>query len=227
MDTSTITDYKVSLSRLKILTKGQSWYNSKGYKSENYETEIIRNLAFITKQIGDLGKILVRGVNTDRDDELHQNSVDYLKSRNSIYNSYPRTGLIQNIVDANVEKIKNNEEILRGITEKYDQLRMETLEIFETIIVKTEDMTIQQFFIEINTGLNPFTYTVPQINWIFRVVNIYIRPYLQYDINLILQIVPDNGLGKNKRYKSKKDKDKSKKDKDKKHTRKSKKHIHL
>ena len=39
MDRSTINvnNNKINLSHLKILTKGQSWYNSKGYKSDHYD----------------------------------------------------------------------------------------------------------------------------------------------------------------------------------------------
>lgn len=42
---------KVSLSMVYILQNGYSWYNSKGYLSDNYEEEIINNKIFISGEI--------------------------------------------------------------------------------------------------------------------------------------------------------------------------------
>jgi hypothetical protein len=50
----TICGYSVDLAKLKILTKGESWYNSLGYKSENYDNEKKNNEAVIKKTLKEI-----------------------------------------------------------------------------------------------------------------------------------------------------------------------------
>ena len=196
MDVSTINvnNNEISLSRLKMLTTGQSWYNLKGYKSEQYDVEISHNLAFIHRPVEDLREIIVRGVNMDRENELRQNSIEYLTSQNIRYSKH-LSELNQLKINKNLEKIKNNENVLRDIDQKYELM----VELFDTIVVKTQDMTIQEFFIEIKNKLG--SYTPHQITWVSNVINKYMFPYLLYNIELTNQI--NKGGGKRRKYNSK------------------------
>ena len=193
MDASTITEYNIDLSRLKILINGESWYNSKGYKSDDYENEIKLNLLFINKPVKDLIEILRKGVIADKEKELDQNSIESLTNRNSVYSKHPANKKLQERIAQNLEKIENNEQILRDIEQKYEQIMNETLTIFETIVVKSEDMTIQQFFIEINKQLQQQGLDVNYMMWLARVVNNYTRPYIRYNTNLTNRINKTSG----------------------------------
>lgn len=64
MDTSSINKcgVKLDLAIIKILTNGQSWYNSLGYYSDNYKDEIRHNKKILDLSCKDFLKVYLKNV---------------------------------------------------------------------------------------------------------------------------------------------------------------------
>jgi hypothetical protein len=108
-------DIKIPLSSLKILSTGESWYNSFGFKSDYYEEEIKQNREFISKKfkdVVDIGDVIyyqvlekIIGKNSE---EIAEKSVQqifqkialYLKTKYSVCDYYDEEdiGIIKDLI---------------------------------------------------------------------------------------------------------------------------------
>jgi hypothetical protein len=101
LDTSNINECSkpISLSTIKILTKGESWYNSLGYKSTHYEDEVKHNEKIIDMLYSDFKEKLLK---LYIEELIKKNSPKILKIKQS--------DIKQNIdkLKQNIDKLKKN-----------------------------------------------------------------------------------------------------------------------
>jgi len=215
LDASSITDYDISLANLKILTKGESWYNSKGYKSSNFENEKRHNLEFIRLPVETLRQIIINGVDKDKEQELEVNSKEFLTNHNIKLKKRHLSDKLIELIAKNEEKIENNEQILADIQIKYRLLHDKYLEIFDSIIPKTIDMTIQQFFIEIDNKIKDGSLDEDQLKWLNNLINYYVQTYILYEFNELKYSPTKRGKGNRSKKGKKRSKGKKRKSKNK------------
>jgi hypothetical protein len=132
---------KISLHILKILSTGQSWYNSQGYYSENYKSEKTHNEEII--------------------------NMDYEKFIDVVYKEHLEKFKYENSIEQNRKLLKLRKEQLSKINksdnkEQYHFIEEEILEIQDRIInhKKIINRYIQKEEEEINTGIRLF----PDVN---------------------------------------------------------------
>jgi hypothetical protein len=107
-------DYKITvpLYLLNILSKGESWYNSQGFKSSSFSYETEENRAFISKP---LGEVFVDTLSNSATDDAYDNTYRYL-SANHIINTQPienrKTVVLQTFFDVLTKMFKQNKQTI-------------------------------------------------------------------------------------------------------------------
>lgn len=174
----------INLWLLKILSKGESWYNSKGYTSDDYENEKLENEKFITKPISILVDLIIQNINK------------YKKKRAG------REGIDLKELDIQVRDLLN----------KFTSTGFSGFSSFNyyQLNIRTYNITIQEYFTIISNNLNDLSKNHNSLELIHDMLD-FIEPEIKYDYNLEKQIIYLGGKGnKRKTQKRKKNKDKTK-----------------
>ena len=194
-DGSTISKcgFEIRLAYIKILTTGQSWYNSHGYFSRNYEAEFENN------------KIKINMKLTDFLDEVYATNLKVFTERER--------------EREREKKCKSEEDCELVISEKTQGVILEQqqhkdkgLELF----LYDEKITVIDFFGRIWEEINAYKLCdetiVEKCKWLSKTIDfIYNSQILQYDPELIKRIIRETSGGKNKRKTSKNKNSKRKK----------------
>ena len=80
---------EIDLFRLKILTKGESWYNSLGYKSEYYAEEIEHNREVITSPMSKVASELKLKLNLDTEPLPDETVQQYITRLLELQHTHP------------------------------------------------------------------------------------------------------------------------------------------
>ena len=216
---------KISLRILKILTTGQSWYNSHGYYSANYESEKSHNEEIINMNYENFIDI------------VYKKRLEKFKYENSIEQ-------LRNLLESRKEQLSTISK--SDNKEKYQFIAQRILEIQDIIVNHNKFINsyIQKEEAEINEGMrlfpdvnktvkDYFNYVLSNIKddkdcqnketieksmWLSNYIpKIEYLPILQYESTLRKMVIRDeSGKGGSKSKKSKSKKSKSKKSKSKK-----------
>jgi len=216
---------KISLRTLKILTTGQSWYNSHGYYSENYDSEKTHNEEIINMNYENFIDI------------VYKKRLEKFKSENSIEQ-------LRNLLESRKEQLSTISK--SDNKDRYQFIEQRILEIQDIIVNHNEFINsyIQKEEEEINEGMrlfpdvnktvkDYFNYVLSNIKddkdcqnketikksmWLSNYIpKIEYSPILQYESKLRKMVIrEESGKGGSKSKKSKFKKSKSKRSKSKK-----------
>jgi hypothetical protein len=187
LDTSEIKIYdcNIDLAILKILTKGESWYNQLGYFSSDYENEKIYNAEFLN-------------MNFDKLISLCRNAIEtYLKITNK-ENIIENIALLENNIktkNKNLDNLIRKKEKYLKILDNYDNYIIEELEKINNNFNSLERKRIT-LFPEINVKINTkeyFNILVQLINTVekcefLKVLIEIIKPVINYNRNLVKKL---------------------------------------
>lgn len=189
-DGSSIYDEKINLQFLKILAKGQSWYNSLGYISDNYENEIAHNKELCDSTLIQLlekckDKLIhifkkYRGRETLLDDikRYKESSERSNYSKKMLQQSEQNYSNYDNYVSTEIKKIENKIETLKnGIENTYPDIDIKT--------IKTK-----KFFKKIDSSIK---LSDEEITLLEALINL-IAHIILYDFNLKKYINRDNAV---------------------------------
>jgi hypothetical protein len=216
---------KISLRTLKILTTGQSWYNSHGYYSENYDSEKTHNEEIINMNYENFIDI------------VYKKRLEKFKSENSIEQ-------LRNLLESRKEQLSTISK--SDNKDRYQFIEQRILEIQDIIVNHNKFINsyIQKEEEEINEGMrlfpdvnktvkDYFNYVLSNIKddkdcqnketikksmWLSNYIpKIEYSPILQYESKLRKMVIrEESGKGGSKSKKSKFKKSKSKRSKSKK-----------
>jgi hypothetical protein len=229
-----ICEQSIHLSMLKILTNGQSWYNSHGYFSEYHDSEISHNEAIINMEYEKFIDIVYK-----RNLELFplENSIEVfikkIKLREKIIDKISNLSIERTLSAIENESLQHNQNVLL----KYQDI----INNYETYIDTELNKHIKEQEAEINTGIRLFpdvNKTVKEyFNYVWRDITSNIREkgcddketiekciwlskfiykigksqILQYNGKKLIKMVGPKGGSKSKKSKSKKSKSKKSK----------------
>ncbi len=197
-------DHTINLAIIKILTKGESWYNSLGYVSNNYEIEKAENQKIIEMKYTDF-------IEKVYNIYFEQNKKKIITLTQELYEK-------EDQLNNEVEGEEKYKKILRSISLTKDlislytgRMNIDAIEEYkrktQKIFPYTKDETVQEYFTDvwhnINNGkdCNEEKYTWLN-SFLQKVINSNI---LHYDVNLkkIVNISTKNTEGKGRAYKTK------------------------
>lgn len=194
MDASSINKCGVDLDLaiIKILTKGQSWYNSLGYYSDNYKDEIDHNKNILDLSCKDFFESVFEKC---FEKFLVSNSKEIINNKLKMYGN--RKSLIK-LIETEQKKLDDYDNFIRDETEKYILRR-------DAIIQKGVDLYPYP-----NTGMNVKDYfthiwsdrcTTEKSQWLSDIMD-YINEskVLKYD-NQLKKMFADKTKGGNKKTK--------------------------
>jgi hypothetical protein len=219
-DVSQISIYTndISLSIIKILTTGHSWYNNIGYKSTDYENEKKKNKIIIETQYNDFIGIVFELLITKYLQEIDKNmKIKKNLDRDILENpeNHFKKKLIKTIETKIIELTENKDKYILQKKEEIEQLEYNRKLLFPDVYV---DSTVQLYFNNIlskiskdieSKGLND-PELIKQCKWLSNFINmIEMSGILTYNIYLKkyvkLESTTDSTAIKNKyiKYKNK------------------------
>ncbi len=152
-------DYYINLAIIKILTKGESWYNSLGYVSDNYETEKTKNKEILEMKYEDF---------VDFVDKVYEFDLEKIKKENTRERYRVKIANLNNLNEINKNEIKvtNKEEKHYKDLELWISKRQETIDEYTQFLENYEEHIkeiIAKFILEREThkrrGFELFPYT--------------------------------------------------------------------
>jgi hypothetical protein len=132
----------ISLSILKILTNGESWYNSLGYKSDNYDTEKEHNAKIIDMKFADFLNLCIENHADKYKKSITDFNYESFKTMKSRYRPEYITEMETN------EKIKNDPELLNAKIQEFKKTHLE-----KYINLENAEMSVRVFFNIMNDKL--------------------------------------------------------------------------
>lgn len=195
MDTSSINKcgVKLDLAIIKILTNGQSWYNSLGYYSDNYKDEIDHNKNILDLSCKDFFESVFEKCFTKF---LVSNSKEIINNKLKMYgNRKP----LKKLIETEQKKLDDYDNFIRDETEKYILHRDAIIQKGVDLYPYPENMSIQEYFTYILSDIC----TTEKIQWLSDIMD-YIdeSKVLKYD-NQLKKMFADKTKGgkkKTKRY---------------------------
>lgn len=217
-------DYKkLNLAFFKILTKGESWYNSLGYYSDNYEEEKNHNQNVIqTPYYILLEKLIndsVEYFKQKNSKEIMQEKIRELEGNNVLrgfYNMYKKNlenydaymqNEINNIISKGIKIVQLGNEIANqniGQTTKNYQIQIVTDNGDDTFKLSMDpSITTQEYFLFLEDNMNKNRNAT---NILIEIVNFLSQNILKYSTNLkkdVSQIKINTLVGGHKKRQSK------------------------
>lgn len=214
-------DYKkLNLAFFKILTKGESWYNSLGYYSDNYEEEKNHNQNIIQTPyyilLENLIKDYVEAFKQKNSKEIMQEKMIELEGNNALrvfYNMYKKNienydayiqCEINSIISKGIKIVQLGNEIANqniGQTTKNYQIQIVTNNGDDTFKLSMDpSITTQDYFLFLADNMNN------NRNILIEIVNFLSSSLLKYSIDLkkdVSQIKINSSVGGRKKRQSK------------------------
>ena len=193
MDTSSINKcgVKLDLAIIKILTNGQSWYNSLGYYSDNYKDEIDHNKNILDLSCKDFFESVFEKC---FEKFLVSNSKEIINNKLKMYgNRKP----LKKLIETEQKKLDDYDKFIRDETEKYILHRDVIIQKGVDLYPYPENMSIQEYFTYILSDIC----TTEKSQWLSDIMD-YIdeSKVLKYD-NQLKKIFADKTKGGNKKTK--------------------------
>ena len=200
-------DKAINLAYLNILTTGQSWYNSKGFISNEYNEEKANNLLVINKPFNELVDIIVNN--------LTNPGIDMP----SIFTNLKQFKSIQPFIKVFIADMKELNKNLRDEPEELNKIKTEFRKLINDAIPADNNSTIQQVFQNIQRQFRSFPNSncTPEQQQLIRIINIIITMLshnssynwapdfkINYNYSKLEYTVPLSGGKKNKTKKNKK-----------------------
>jgi hypothetical protein len=192
----------ISLSILKILTNGESWYNSLGYKSVNYDAEKEHNAKIIDIKFVDFLNLCIE----NHADKYKKSITDFDYDTFETMKSRYRPEYIKEM-ETN-EKIKNDPEALNAKIQEFKKNHFEKYMNLEKWKGTNPEMPVRVFFNiindklksdKLNNGCDPVAY-----EWLRDIIDfIQYSDVLLYSATLIKSVVKKGGKRKRKSKKQK------------------------
>lgn len=195
-------DYNINLAMIKILTKGESWYNSLGYVSDNYEIEKTKNKEIIEMKYEEFVDRVYYGLNLEKfkkenTREAYKDKIDFLnklneRNKNKVMNKEERYKLFERIILIRQKQIAEYTEILENyeehIKEKIEKFILEQEEHkrrgFE-LFPYTTDETVKAVFMRILKYIQSKECDTDKLEWIRSFLETINKTgILQYDDTL-------------------------------------------
>jgi hypothetical protein len=193
MDASTINKcgVELDLAIIKILTKGQSWYNSLGYYSDNYKDEIDHNKNILDLSCKDFFESVFEKC---FEKFLVSNSKEII---NNTLKMYGNRKILKKKIETEQKKLDDYDNFIRDETEKYILHRDAIIQKGVDLYPYPENMSIQEYFTYILSDIC----TTEKSQWLSDIIK-YIdeSKVLKYD-NQLKKIFADKTKGGNKKTK--------------------------
>jgi hypothetical protein len=193
MDTSSINKCGVDLDLaiIKILTRGQSWYNSLGYYSDNYKDEIAHNKKILHLSCKDFFESVFEKCFTKF---LVSNSKEIINNKLKIYGNRET---LKKHRETEQQKLDNYDKFIHDETEKYILRRDAIIQKGVDLYPYPENMSIQEYFTHIWSD----RCTTEKSQWLSDIMD-YINEskVLKYD-NQLKKMFADKTKGGNKKTK--------------------------
>ena len=221
LDTSNILECsrEISLSTIKILTKGESWYNSLGYKSTHYEDEVKHNEKIIDMLYSDfkekLLKLYIEELKNKNSPKILRIKQSYIKQNiDKLKKKLGQDNRLLKIKEAEYETYQKQIDdystfISKFISEKekeYNELFY--TKIFSDIDVKS-NVKVKDYFTSIWSQIKRNDCNeiiIKQLDWLSNIISIIdTSKILQYDKVLIKKVIQESPAIQNKylKYKQK------------------------
>lgn len=173
-------NYMIDLALLKILTKGQSWYNSLGYKSDGYDSEVANNSKFMNM---DCKTFFDEVFKKSFDNYMDKNSIKVIQAR------IKRFGSVRSLAQLRLTEQKklDNPNYIEDITREY---KSKESKLIEAMTPYHSGTTVKEYF---ENALR--TLSCKNANWLSEILD-YISQsgIIWYDNHLSKQIYRETDL---------------------------------
>ena len=128
--------HNINLALLKILTKGESWYNSLGYKSSTYDIEVENNRKYMNM---DCKTFFDRVFQKSFEKYMDINSIEAIKAR------IKQFGSVRSLTQVRLTEQKklDNPNYIADITREY---KLKESELIEAMTPYNSDKTVKEYF---------------------------------------------------------------------------------
>ena len=175
-------DYMINLALLKILTKGESWYNSLGYKSSTYDIEVENNRKYMNM---DCKTFFDRVFQKSFEKYMDKNSIETIKARIKRFSN--KSSLTQ--LTLTEQKKLDNPNYIADITREY---KLKESKLIEAMPPYDSAITVKKYF---ENALSNLSCDNSNSFWLSEILE-YISNsgIIQYDIYLSKQIYKEADL---------------------------------